>query len=60
MNEDITTNNGKTVNFLSNYVPITIFNTKVYALLDSGSDICVANYNVMKKYKIFDECTIEI
>ena len=46
---------GKTINFLSNYIPITVFETKVYALLDSGSDLCVVNYNVFNKYKHFDK-----
>lgn len=43
---DNTTNNGKTLRFLNNYTPITLFNTTVYALLDSGSDVQILYQNI--------------
>ena len=48
---------GKTTNsilvawsLLRNYVPIKIFNKELFAMIDTGADICVANEEILRKF----------
>ena len=48
---EINSDSGKTnINFLKNFIPMTIMQHDVFGMIDSGSDICVANIDVLSKY----------
>lgn len=48
---EINSDSSKTnINFLKNLIPMTIMHHDVLGMIDSGSDICVANIDVLSKY----------
>ena len=59
MKHDITTTlNTDAIPLLKNYIPITIHKHKAHVLVDSGADISVANYDVLKKYNLEEIFTV--
>lgn len=43
--------NDSKVRLLKNFIPITVYDTEMYAMINSESDICVINSTVFSKYK---------
>lgn len=53
---EINFDSGKTnINLLKNCIPMTIMQHDVVGMIDSGSDIYVANISVLSKYSVLSE-----